>query len=165
MAQILPERIQNFYQVLVLYYISELVAKNASFIGCVNKTVRYPWPSVEYEQTVVWFNAGPYSLRFLKNLWPIRKISQWARQSLQRDFCVYINEYTIIRNDENKLQKVIEFKRYLIITSKIEDNNLIFACFFAKLNLYIFDGYAMIWMVALYPSQSAPVSKKGLKIL
>lgn len=31
--------------------------------------------------------------------------------------------------------------------------------------LYIFMKYAKMYAVALYPSQSAPVSKKGLKIL
>ena len=31
--------------------------------------------------------------------------------------------------------------------------------------LYISGEYAKMYTVALYPSQSAPVSKKGLKIL
>ena len=33
------------------------------------------------------------------------------------------------------------------------------------MGLYISKSYDMIATVALYPSQSAPVSKKGLKIL
>ena len=33
------------------------------------------------------------------------------------------------------------------------------------MGLYISKSYDMITAVALYPSQSAPVSKKGLKIL
>ena len=36
---------------------------------------------------------------------------------------------------------------------------------FMNFHLYIQNRYAKINMVALYPSQSAPVSKKGLKIL
>lgn len=37
--------------------------------------------------------------------------------------------------------------------------------FFATSLLYIYFGYGMIIKVALYSSQSVPISKKGLKIL
>lgn len=44
-------------------------------------------------------------------------------------------------------------------------NNSDFLKFRRENHLYISEGYAMMASVALYPSQSAPVSKKGLKIL
>lgn len=40
-------------EAVIFYYISELVVKMRHLSGVLNKTVRYPQPSKEYEQTVV----------------------------------------------------------------------------------------------------------------
>lgn len=58
----------------------------------------------------------------------------------------------------------IFFKLRTFFCNGIEKISFI-ANFAAKLHLYILKEYDMMSTVALYPSQSAPVSKKGLKIL
>ncbi len=54
-----------------------------------------------------------------------------------------------------------KFKLFSAYSSTANENRK----YFMPSLLYISCGYGMISMVALYPSQSVPISKKGLKIL